>query len=253
MQRASQDESVRYTDEASQRLSENISNSLDKAQIARTEMMHSLQEVEAYREAINQIQSNRTQYDVTLDQAFYEWLPQQPLGNVEQMGTNNARDIITKAPDMLGQYMQQFVSEKADTLLQENISGRQTIQDNYTAANLGKVDGIQQAYADSNRAIMNEIDSSGFERNSEVGSDLQTQATNWLAQHADALQNHAAGLNKASEPFKEDVSTEIKAAGQAHPATVAAKNVQDAVSEWWDKTTGLTGLINKELSKNKPE
>ncbi len=244
MQSAGHTENVNYSDEASQRLSDNISNSLDKAQTARTEMTRSLQEVETHREAINQIQSHRAHFDVALEQAFYKWLPQQSLGNTEKMGTNKARFMVNRDPDMLGEYMQQFISEKTNALFQENMSGKgkQAIQDNYAAGNLDSATDIQQDYIDQNSVILGEAEKDGLSPDRPIGGDLKEDIINQINNDTRAVKNRGEALTNEGATHKEEVITKTAPVGQEHPAITKLGQGLDAAQGLWDKVTGLGEL-----------
>ena len=245
MQSVGHTENLHYTDDESQRLSENISNSLDKAQTARTEMTRSLQEVEAHREALNRIQSNRAQYDVALEQAFYEWLPDQSLGSTEKMGKNSAQHMITRDPSMLGEYMQRFVSTKADPLLQTNIPDKESIEAKYATQKLD-MSAVEKIHADANAAILGKAGNVGLSPDKPLGDNLSQEVMHQIGNDTKEVENRGEALANAGEPFKEDVAKSTE-----NPPTTAAKNLQDTVSGWWDKTTGLTFDIGP--NKNKPK
>ncbi|MEE9452052.1 MAG: hypothetical protein V3V61_04760, partial [Gammaproteobacteria bacterium] len=230
MQNAGRNENVSYTDDARQQLSEDIRDSLNKAQNYSKQFGVSLQKVEAYQKGIDEIKNKGVGFNLNLGQEFYEWLPKQTQGGDKPMGEAAANWMITRDPDLLEGYMKQFTEQWTDSYMEKlNNQSEGYIKDQYQERKAHLKDNenkIIKDYRSADHAIIEKAKAAGVPTANEVGErghEIKQEAQGWLDKAGEAVQAHRGALSEEGSHFKEAVQDKTKLVGQEHPVTTKVK------------------------------
>ncbi len=211
VERASQDESVRSSDDHSKRIAESLNAAFDEQKTLREEISQSLQEVQTARDVETYVKNNRQNIDTNLQEMFTQWLPEQSLpGSTRPMGYTAAQHITVNEPFTFNAYQQQFIEQELPNIAKEMKSGAQIKEDFNKGSQVlqNKVE-IKNDFEHNKSNVMKTANEAGVDL-SAPKSDVQDKVLQQFDETQDRMSQGQEELADKGDPLQEKVGKKVR-------------------------------------------